>query len=178
LDTRIEHALLAGILPSWNHELSQYANNLKGLRALINNVITFSILPRNSRPATGQDEAWGRAKDRLRQERQMLDDEINKIIKIRVSLAHGRGEYDEVGVDLIRTTCQDITSPARSRTSQKVGDTILDILKDNQSERLHEILAGPEPEAYVAAKVSGFPTFKAFFSSDEYKKYLTTQKTR
>ncbi len=108
----------------------------------------------------------------------MLDDEINKIIKIRVSLAHGRGEYDEVGVDLIRTTCQDITSPARSRTSQKVGDTILDILKDNQSERLHEILAGPEPEAYVAAKVSGFPTFKAFFSSDEYKKYLTTQKTR
>jgi hypothetical protein len=249
LDTRIEHALLAGILPSWNHELSPYANNLKGLRLEIsrllttkagktrfkpstahlgtksyqapqifihigidrlatqqrsladitrdilnkhvtlqmnmvadtdkiaNNVITFSILPRNSRPATGQDEAWGRAKDRLRQERQMLDDEINKIVKISVSLAHGRGEYDEVGVDLIRSICQDITSPARSRTSQKMGDTILDILKDNQPERLHEILAGPAPEAYVAAKVSGFPTFKAFFPSDEYKKYSTTQKT-
>jgi hypothetical protein len=29
LDTKIEHALLAGILPSWNHELPQYANNLK-----------------------------------------------------------------------------------------------------------------------------------------------------
>ncbi len=151
LDTRIEHALLAGILPSWNHELSQYANNLKGLRLEIsrfvttktgrtrfksstthlgaksyqdpqifihigmdrlatqqgsladitrdilskhvtlqmnmvadtdkiaNNVITFSILPRNSRPATGQDEAWVRAKDRLRQERQMLDDKISSI---------------------------------------------------------------------------------------------------
>jgi WD40 repeat protein len=248
LDTRIEHALLAGILPSWNHELSQYANNLKGLRLetnrfvttkagrtrfkpstahlgaksyqapqifihigmdrlatqqgsladitrdilskqvtlqmnmvadtdkTANNVITFSILPRNSRPATGQDEAWGRAKDRLRQERQMLDEEISKIIEISVSLAHGRGEYDEVGVDLIRSICQDITSPARSRTSQKVGDTILDTLKDNKAERLHEILAEPEPEAYVAAKVSGFPTFKAFFSSDEYKKYSATQK--
>jgi len=249
LDTRIEHALLAGILPSWNHELPQYANNIKGLRLetsrflttkagrtrfkpstahlgakshqapqifihigidrlstqqgsladitrdilnkhvtlqmnmvadtdkIANNVITFSILPRNSKPATGQDEAWGRAKDRLRQERQTLDDEINKIIKISVSLAHGRGEDDEVGVDLIRSICQDITSPARSRTSHKVGDTILDILKENQPERLHEFLAGPEPEAYVAAKVSGFPTFKAFFSSDEYKKYSTTQKT-
>jgi hypothetical protein len=32
LDTRIEHALLAGILLSWNQELSQFANNLMGLR--------------------------------------------------------------------------------------------------------------------------------------------------
>jgi hypothetical protein len=247
LDTRIEHALLAGILPSWNQELSQFANNLMGLRLepsrfimtkagrtrikpstahlgikgsqapqffihigidrlstqqgsladitrdilnkkvtlqmnmvadrdkSANNIITFSIRPQDNRPATGLDEARGRAKDRLRQERQFLEDEMRKIGEISTSLAHEFGIYtSKEGADLICSICHDLTSPARSRTSQIVGGIILDFLdnKDNLPEGVAdlEVLAGLELEAHVTTKVSGFPSVKAF-SSDEHKKY-------
>ena len=146
---------------------------------IANNIITFSILPRNSRPATGQDEAWGRAKDRIRQERQMLEEDVRQTVNMNVSLAHGKEEYtSEECAGLIRSICQDLTSPARSRTSQKLGDTILAILKDDLPEVLSEIevLAGLELEAYVTTKVSGFPIFKSLFTSDEYKKYSTSLK--
>ena len=251
LDTRIEHALLAGLLPSWNRELPQFSDNIVGFRLesnrfimtkagrtrikpstahlgtksyqapqifivigrdrlgpsqgsladitrdilnrhvtlqmnmvadtdkTANNVITFSILPRNSRPATGQDEAMGRAKDRLRQERHRLEDEMRKIVDISVALAHGRMEHtSEEGADLIRSICQDITSPTRSYTSQRVGGTILDLIKESTIESLadHEILAGLDQEAYVSTKVSGFPTLKAFSSSDAHKKFSAPQK--
>ena len=252
LDTRIEHALLAGILPSWNQELSQFTNNLLGLRLepsrfimtkagrtrikpstahlgikgsqapqffiyigidrlstqqgsladitrdilnkkvtlqmnmvadrdkSANNIITFSIRPQDNRPATGLDEARGRAKDRLRQERQFLEDEMRKIGEISTSLAHEREVYtSKEGADLICSICHDLTSPARSRTSQIAGGIILDFLdnKDNQPEGVAdlEVLAGLEPEAHVTTKVSGFPSFKAF-SSDEHKKYSAAQK--
>ena len=94
------------------------------------NLITFSIYPRNDRPATGIEEARGRARDRLRQENQTLREETSKIENIGISLSHDRGDYTvEQARDTIRSICQDIINPARSHTSQQLGELILTILK-------------------------------------------------
>ena len=61
-----------------------------------------------------------------------------------------------------------------------MGKTILTALKDNAPEMLADYQdwkAVLDPEAYVTPKVSGIPSFKTFFLSEEYKKYLAAQKT-
>ena len=247
-DTAIEHALLAGLSPSWHQALPQFANNLVGFRlefhrqmmtkagrtrikpplaylgvnsyqaphlfiqigldrsqpgsvediarGILNkkvtlqlnmvaekdkssdNFITFSIAPHRNTPATGQEEAWGRLKDKLRQERQMLDEERQQIIHISVSSAHDKGQFTpEAADDIIRSICQDMTSPIRSHSSQKLGNTVLDALEGKRLNYIHEILEELEPEAYVAVKVSGLP-IKTFFSEcHDFKKYPAAQKT-
>ena len=253
LDTRIEQALLIGILPSWNRELSHYASNIQGLRLEYRryvssnsgrtcikpsaihfgvkssqapqiyiyigkghqtpdqkpvteiiqdiltrkvtlqmnmvadkdrdprNLITFSIYPRNDRPATGIEEARGRARDRLRQENQTLREETSKIENIGISLSHDRGDYTvEQARDTIRSICQDIINPARSHTSQQLGELILTILKKHTPDVLSEQQdwkEGLEPVEYVITKASGIPNFKNFFAADEYRKFPIAQKT-
>jgi hypothetical protein len=105
---------------------------------------------------------------------------MRKIGEISTSLAHEFGVYtSKEGVDLICSICHDLTSPARSHTSQIAGGIILDFLdnKDNLPEGVAdlEVLAGLELEAHVTTKVSDFPSFKTF-SSDEHKKYSAAQK--
>jgi hypothetical protein len=109
------------------------------------------------------------------------DKSANNIITFSIRPQDNRpatGEFEvytsKEGVDLICSICHDLTSPARSHTSQIAGGIILDFLdnKDNLPEGVAdlEVLAGLEPEAHVTTKVSGFPSFKSF-SSDEHKKY-------
>ena len=52
LDTRIEHALLANLLPSWNRELPQYANNLLGLRLELSRFVTTKNGKTRIKPST------------------------------------------------------------------------------------------------------------------------------
>ena len=145
----------------------------------LDNIITFSIAPRQSQPATGQEEAWGRLKDKMRQERQLLTGEWQQIIHISSAMDQGREEHTpEVAEALIRSICQDVTGSTRSHSSHSMGTMVLEALENKGIGYIQEILYELEPDAYVAVKISGFPIFKKFFSDcQEVRKYSATQKT-
>jgi hypothetical protein len=89
---------------------------------------------------------------------------------------HEHAEHTpEEGRTIILSMCNDLMTPGRSYTSQRLGQSIVDTLGTTEAPKISSLddvdtwLAANEPGNYVITRVTGINNLKAFFVADKYK---------
>jgi hypothetical protein len=151
----------------------------------LNNIITFSLNPLSKRPATGQEVAIDRARHHLHEDIQQRTDCFQKLTAIVRAMDHEHAEHTpEEGRTIILSMSNDLMTPGRSYTSQRLGQSIVDTLGTTEAPKISSLddvdtwLAANEPGNYVMTRVTGINNLKAFFVADKYKNTKALRKDR
>ena len=145
------------------------------------NYITCTLLPLTKNPATGQEEAIERGSSQLQQELYRHTDCIERVTNIVTVMEQERNEYiPQRRGAIIRSMSNDLTSPGRSHTRQRVGKSILDALGDQNSDSsladTSEWRELNDPTNHVIVRVTGINNLKTFFVTDKFRNTNYSQK--
>jgi hypothetical protein len=151
----------------------------------LSNIISFSLNPLSKRPATDQEVAIDRARHHLHVDIQQRTDCIQKLTAIVAVMDHDRADYTpEEGRTIMLSMSNDLMTPGRSHTSQRLGQSIVDTLGTTEEPTISSLgdvdtwLKMNDQVNYVMTRVTGINNLRAFFVGDKFKNTIASRKDR